>query len=70
MLTGAAPRRPFCTGKQKLGFIVLTPEMQNAECKIKKSSDYLRKNESGGPNSVTNTAGLKSRIVSGHCPLN
>ena len=55
-----------------LGFIVLTHEMQNAECKMQNydSLPFLHGNEPGEPNGVEIFAGLKARGVRGHCPLN
>ena len=53
-----------------LGFILLTHEMQNVECKIAKCAYFLRSNEPGEPNGVADFAGLKSQIVCGDSPLN
>jgi hypothetical protein len=55
-----------------LGFIVLTHEMQNAECKMQNydSLPFLHGNEPGEPNGVEIFAGLKARGVSGDSPLN
>ena len=56
----------------KLGFIVLTHEMQNAKCKMQNydSLPFLHGNESGEPNGVEIFAGLKARAVRGDSPLN
>jgi hypothetical protein len=57
---------------RKLGFIVLTHEMQNAECKMQNydSLPFLHGNEPGEPNGVEIFAGLKARGVSGDPPIN
>ena len=56
----------------KLGFIVLSHEMQNAECKVQNydSLPFLHGNEPGEPNGVEIFAGLKAQGVSGDSPLN
>jgi hypothetical protein len=56
----------------KLGFIVLSHEMQKAKCKVQNydSLPFLQVNEPGGPNGVEIFAGLKARAVRGDSPLN
>ena len=56
--------------KIKLGFIALSHEMQNAECKMQNydSLPFLHGNEPGEPNGVEVFAGLKARGVSGDSP--
>ena len=56
----------------KLGFIVLTHEMQNAKCKMQNydSLPFLHGNEPGEPNGVEIFADLKARAVRGDSPLN
>ena len=55
----------------KLGLFVLAHEMQNAECTMQnKKFSFHRCNEPEEPNGVEIFAGLKARVVRGHCPLN
>ena len=54
----------------ELGFIVLTHEMQNVKCKIRKTYTFQSGNEPSGAQRCNEYRKRSLRIVSGHCPLN